>query len=525
MRSLAVDLAHLSSVTTPGGPFVNRTDEIFRLARDPRTYKVSVASALSLGDYRRITRPRHWALLQALALPLRDRTVVFINPTMEGGGVAMLRPPLMHLLRLLGVDAHWYVTGGRKNPEDPNPYLFTKLLHNILQRRTAPDVRITEEGKSTHRAWNSENFEVLARQETVCTANLFVIDDPQPAPLIPLLKECNPGAKIVWRNHIDNSGELMRDPTTAQGEVWTYLRDECGVGMADAFIFHPVEVFVPPDIRERTFFAPATVEPYDDLNRPLSDAEIREGISFINAEVERKNRELAGVDAMSLLRLKRPRIALIARFDESKGMDIAMELGVAAREEALKSGIDSEVLIIGNGSVDDPSGTRMYEKVLARRQMYAEETRKNIIVMCLKHNYVAMNAVMHSSRVALQTSLAEGFETRISDWVRHGVPVVVANRGGMPLQVAEGVSGIILDYDKPNYDLKRGAAFVSGLLTNPEKHAAMRRGALSQAEAVIDREFTTPANAARLLRLFACVLVGESRGDTLWRMDDLVARS
>lgn len=47
---------------------------------------------------------------------------------MEGGGVAMLRPPLIHILRMLGVDAHWFVmNSGKEN--DINPFLFAKLSH------------------------------------------------------------------------------------------------------------------------------------------------------------------------------------------------------------------------------------------------------------------------------------------------------------------------------------------------------------------------------------------------------------
>ena len=73
-----------------------RNNEVFRLKRDPNTYEVHVESDVTLEDYRRITPEDDWKLMESWARPLEGKSVVFLNPTMEGGGVAMLRPPLVH---------------------------------------------------------------------------------------------------------------------------------------------------------------------------------------------------------------------------------------------------------------------------------------------------------------------------------------------------------------------------------------------------------------------------------------------
>src|SRR5690606_38782068 len=87
----------------------DRTQEAYRLVREPKTYEVSVDSDHGLEEYESITEPADWQTLLGEAAKLRGTRWTFINPTMEGGGVAMLRPPAVHLMRQLGVDARWYV--------------------------------------------------------------------------------------------------------------------------------------------------------------------------------------------------------------------------------------------------------------------------------------------------------------------------------------------------------------------------------------------------------------------------------
>jgi glycosyltransferase involved in cell wall biosynthesis len=518
---------------------IDRSVEVFKLSRNSLTYEVLIESKISLDDYRRATLPSDWKLLTTFARHLAGKSVVFINPTMEGGGVAILRPPLIHMLKLLGVDAYWYVMANMQNPDDPSPFVFTKQMHNILQRRTAPDIHITNEGKATHKKWSQENAAVLTMQKNIKEADIIVLDDPQPAGLKRYIDKVNPKVKWIWRNHIDTSGKLMSDPSTPQSEVASYLLDECGMRTVDAVVTHPVPAFVYPDMSDKTYFAPATIDSFDDLNRHLNNQEVQEGIDFINDEIAQRNAEFLSsnreVDVQSLINPNKRRIVLIARFDESKGMDKAMELGMQVRNKMHGNKIAEEdlpqVIIVGNGSVDDPSGVTMYEEVLRiRRERYPDELQ-GVIVMRLKHNYTAINALMYSGFgdkndktseiIALQTSEAEGCETRISDWIKHGVPVVVSNRGGMSLQVVEGKSGFVLDFDRPGYDLERGADFIYNLMTDYEKYAKFRQSTLDIAEKYNNREFSTTANAARFMRVFDCVLNSKD-ADKVWKISELV---
>ncbi len=507
----------------------DRSNEIYQVTRNSSTFEATVSSYVTLEDYKRLARPEDWNLLMHYAERMRDKSVVFINPTMEGGGVAMLRPPLVHILNKLGVDAHWFVM-----ETDEEVFKVTKKIHNIMQDRLDPEDRLTEEEKTMHWEWNERNADVLGMQPSIREADYIFIDDPQPAPLISLLKPYLGNHHVLWRDHIHTDHELMCDPSTSQGEVARYLLDLCGVRQADIVIGHPREEFMLPGMEDKTVFAPATTDPFDDLNRELSPREIEEGITFINTEIDKKNhwliREERYEDIMNHIDTSRRRIMLVARFDESKGMDHAMELGSMVRKRMRAQGYDGrelpQIILVGNGSVDDPSGKPMYEEMLRlRRDKHADE-KEDFIVMRLRHNYAAMNALMcpgEAPMIGIQLSEKEGCETRISDEIEHGIPVVAFNNGGMPLQIIEGQSGFILDYSQPGHDLERGADIMARLMTDQDEFARLQKTTKSAGETFNRVSFGTISNIVRVLRALNLVQTGQP-ADKLWKMDDLVAQ-
>lgn len=512
------------------GEFEDRTHEIFKLTRDKDTFEVRVESDLTLEDYKSITHPRVWALVERWAANLQGRTVSFVNPTMEGGGVAMLRPTIVHLFNMLGIKAHWFVMAGptkQQIQEEGNPFDYTKLMHNISQRQ-AEGARIDEPGKALHNKWAQRNWKVLSQQDAIRNADIMVFDDPQPVPFLRQFKDLNPTAVVGWRNHIDTDGELMADPTTEQGEVSNYILDECGVIDADFVVAHPNPKFINRRMMDKTYLAPATIDPFDNLNRHLSDAEVVTGMEFINFEIEAKNAEFIAQgrydDVQELLSLDPDtlRVTIVARFDESKAMDKAMALGVKTkhrmREMLLASGMPEEdveakigrmeIVIIGNGSKDDPSGPKMYEEMLRIRREEHGDDAKNITIMRIKHNYDAINALMRRSKILMQTSDAEGCETRISDGVQHGLPIVISNRGAMYTQIPSKArkgskSSYIMDYDKPGHDLDNGAEFMANLLTDKEAYAEASKEALQHAAEYNRVEFSTISNGLRWLGIMS----------------------
>src|SRR5690606_18232710 len=150
----------------------------------------------------------------------------------------------------------------------------------------------------------------------------------------------------------------------------------------------------------------------------------------------------------------------------------------------------------------------MFEAMLKlRRERYPEEA-EGIILARLIHNYKAMNSLMYHNPnvtveeaaplIGMQTSEAEGMETRITDWIKHGVPVVITKRGGMPLQIKPGESGFVIpDKASGQPDLAKGADFIVELLTNKEAYAHMRQSTLRVYRQYNAREFNTVSNVVR----------------------------
>lgn len=74
----------------------------------------------------------------------------------------------------------------------------------------------------------------------------LLVDDPQMPGLIPLIKKVRPELPIVYRSHIEIRSDLTSIPGSPQAEVWQYLWNN--IQLADLFISHPVNKFVPKDV-------------------------------------------------------------------------------------------------------------------------------------------------------------------------------------------------------------------------------------------------------------------------------------
>jgi alpha,alpha-trehalose phosphorylase (configuration-retaining) len=52
---------------------------------------------------------------------------------------------------------------------------------------------------------------------------------------------------------------------------------------------------------------------------------------------------------------------------------------------------------------------------------------------------------MSNAKIALQLSLREGFEIKVSEALHKGIPVIACNAGGIPLQIEDGKSGFLVN--------------------------------------------------------------------------------
>ena len=166
---------------------------------------------------------------------------------------------------------------------------------------------------------------------------------------------------------------------------------------------------------------------------------------------------------------EREYIVQVARFDPSKGIPNVVDSYSRLRKLLNDAGRTSEkeipqLLICGHGAVDDPDASIIYDQVmnLIASDDY-KQYAKDIVVMrippsdqrtfllfhrnrlCSSTVMAVLNALMANAKIALQLSLREGFEVKVSEALHTGIPVVASHTGGIPLQIEHGKSGYLTE--------------------------------------------------------------------------------
>ncbi|QBD77695.1 glycosyltransferase [Ktedonosporobacter rubrisoli] len=451
-------------------------------------HEVQVAELVALQDYQKTAPEQDFSLLTGIAEKLRGKKLVFINATPRGGGVALMRHALIRLLRLLQVDAHWYVLLPKKEAFDITKTKF----HNVLQAVAHPETVLSTEDKALYEAWIREN--ATAMEPVFKQADVVVIDDPQPAGLIPFIKQINPRAKIIYRSHIQIVGKLASQPGTAQYTTWQFLWEK--IRAADYFVSHPMTMFIPEDVpAEKIFFMPATTDPLDGLNKELTAGQMAIYMQHFQA--------LLRAEGQMPLDETRPYIIQIARFDPSKGIPDVLEAYRTLRERLLQQQKTIPQLIItGNSSIDDPDGAPVYAAVreMLRAEPFAQFA-EDVKVVRLPHCDQILNTLLRNSKIALQLSIKEGFEVKVTEALMKGKPVIAYKVGGIPLQIEDGVTGYLVEVG----NTAQVAEHLYELLTDEQQYQQMSAAAAERA----NKDYLTVANAICWLYLAHQLLTDE----------------
>jgi alpha,alpha-trehalose phosphorylase (configuration-retaining) len=452
--------------------------------------EVQPSELVTLADYERVTPPNDYKLLRELARDFQGKKLVFINATPRGGGVALMRHALIRLLRLLHVDAHWYNLVPKQEVFDVTKTKF----HNVLQGVASPEAVLTEEEKDIYNAWIRENAQAM--EGMFRQADVIVIDDPQPSGLIPYIKEANPAAKIIYRSHIQLEGALASQEGTPQHVTWSFLWDK--IRHADSFISHPMSMFVPDNVPPETvLYMPATTDPLDGLNKPLTPEQRSTYMELFNA--------LLVQAGQTPLDEHRPYIVQIARFDPSKGIPDVLDAYRQVRamlEEQHK--VIPQLVITGNGSIDDPDGVPIYTLIwnMLQSEPYASFAN-DIKVVRLPHRDQILNMLLRESAVALQLSIKEGFEVKVTEALMKGKPMIAYHVGGIPLQIENGINGYLVEEVG---NTTKVAQHLYDLLTDENLYTSMCQAAEEYAK----KEYLTVPNAICWLYL-AVKLVNEGQ--------------
>ncbi|WVQ94959.1 hypothetical protein IAU59_002049 [Kwoniella sp. CBS 9459] len=473
----------------------------------------------SLLQYEQSTSPALWKRFTALASHLNENNVSisFFSATPQGGGVALMRHALLRLWKMVGLKVKWYVPEGH-----PTVFDITKRkFHNVLQGVAPKGVELNDEDKKWFELWTEQNYESFWSSGAL-DASVIVIDDPQLTALIPIIKKYRPDAKIIFRSHIQVQSDLTDDPSTAQARTWNYLFDF--IKDVDLFLAHPVKFFVPKNVLDTLpvlYMAPST-DPLDGLNKPYGRASVRYFRQYFN--------QLSGQQCGVKIDWDRGYICQIARFDPSKGIDDLLAAYLQFRkklENSDKPPVDGgpQLIIMGHGSVDDPDGSVIYEKLhdsLNTKEYHL--VKDDVAVVRAPPSDSILGCILQGAWVATQLSTREGFEVKVTEAINKRVPIIASDAGGIPLQVKHGKNGWVVPTGDVHaiadllVDIYTGKAQVHrDLSSNRELDGKTDPNSIAQSwvgdfdreaqkvhdeEGATSEDFWTVGNAARWMLLF-----------------------
>jgi trehalose synthase len=242
--------------------------------------------------------------------------------------------------------------------------------------------------------------------------DFVVVHDPQPAGVVHELLKMNRhrSTRWIWRCHIDL--------THANPDIWSFLRPY--LADYDAAIF-TMQQYVKSDIPvgQVALVAPA-IDPFSLKNCPMSTDEVRETLRRFDVDPDR------------------PLLTQVSRFDPWKD-----PLGVVDVYRRLRKDIPGlQLAMVASMAADDPEGWRYYE-MTARHA--GDDYNVHLLTNFLGVNAREVNAFQRASNVVLQKSIREGFALTVSEALWKARPVVATSVGGIPLQVASGETGYLVN--------------------------------------------------------------------------------
>ncbi len=332
--------------------------------------------------------------LREHARALRGARILHVNATPYGGGVSELLRSCVPLLRDLGLTVDWKVIGG-----DQDFFHATKALHNALQ---GDPHALTVDEQNAYRRCIEENAATLDGGY-----DFIVIHDPQPAGL--LRAHGKKDARWVWRCHIDTS-----EPNP---DAWRFLAPY--LEGFDAAVFTMSE-FAPPDlpVGRVEVIAPA-IDPLSPKNIDLDPLLASQILDWIGMEIPGRL------------------ITQVSRFDQWKD-----PLGVIDAYRLVREQIpDLQLALVGSMALDDPEGWDVYRQVSDAAN---HDPLIHVYTNLTGVGNVEVNAFQRLSEVVVQKSIREGFGLVVSESLWKGTPVVAGHAGGIPLQVPEGVGGLLV---------------------------------------------------------------------------------
>lgn len=381
---------------------------------------------------------------------LQGRSIVNINSTESGGGVAEMLYGLLAYARGMSIDVHWVVVSGT-----PEFFTITKRLHNGLHESRGDGGPLGQAERDVYEAVlaaNADEIRVLIRP-----GDVVILHDPQTAGLTPALRKA--GALVVWRSHI---GTDRHDGVSA--DCWEFLRPY--LDEAHAFVFSRDQYrpsWIPAD---RTVTIKPSIDPLSSKNVPMTDAQVRAILSHVGL-MRPRGRQATPVFTRSdgsKSRVDRfadviqtgpppsvevPLVVQVSRWDRLKDMAGVMR----GFTEHLADSSDAHLLLAGpvvSAVADDPEGGDVLDTCIEDWRHLPHAMRRRVHLTCLpmndrEENAAIVNAIQRHATVVVQKSLAEGFGLTVTEAMWKGCTIVASRVGAIPDQIEHGAQGLLVD--------------------------------------------------------------------------------
>jgi len=349
----------------------------------------------SMAAYQGIVGDEQLARLADRAAPLRGLRVLHLNATPYGGGVSEMLRSAVPLLNDLGLTVDWRIVSGDRSFFDA-----TKTLHNGLQ---GAGTELTAAQRDAYLATSRRNADLLDE-----TYDVVIAHDPQPAAIHGLGDD--DGTRWVWRCHIDTSAP---NPAT-----WAFFGPFLEAYEAAVFT---LDAFVPPDLPVADVVTiPPAIDALSPKNLRLPETLARQVLDWTG------------------LRLDMPLIAQVSRFDPWKDPMGVIEAYRLVRERVPRL----QLVLAGSMALDDPEAWGIYERIRAEAD---PDPLIHVFTNLTGVGNIEVNAIQRLADVVVQKSVREGFGLVVSEALWKGTPVVAGRTGGIPLQMADGVGGYLVD--------------------------------------------------------------------------------
>jgi trehalose synthase len=355
-----------------------------------------------LEDYSSIVGDRVIAEIYHRARALKNRHIVQINSTYQGGGVAEMLSSLIPLMNYIGVNSGWRILHG-----NPDFFGITKKFHNALHGER---INLTAMKKQIYLQTN-EQFAVFTHIDHDCV----IVHDPQPLPLINFYHKTQPW---IWRCHVDLSAP---DP-----ELWKYLKKFL---LRYDMVIVSNENYIQPDLAVEQRVCPPAIDPCSPKNMDLPPSVMKKYLKKFCIPTDK------------------PIIAQVSRFDKWKNPEKVIDI---FRE--VKKKVDCRLVLCGSMAGDDPEAAKIFSHI---QDCTSCLTQNQDVILITNENNILVNAIQRAASVIIQRSSKEGFGLTVAEALWKEKPVVASNIGGILLQIEDGVSGYLVDPDDTDGFVKR----------------------------------------------------------------------